>query len=115
MLAEGLAMVHRDDHDRSVAPLRGEREAQQSVELRVYDGGVLIETLSKLTVNGDQQKASWPVPNTFAVKDLVFEAILRDKPSPKNGHVTSRGKVRSAKLAVHGFNVAIRSTDASLW
>jgi hypothetical protein len=87
--------------------------ADQSVELRVYDGGVRIETLGKLTVNGDQQKASWPVPNTFGVKDLVFEAILRDKPSPKNGHVTSRGKVRSPKLAVHGFNVVIRSTDAS--
>jgi hypothetical protein len=88
-------------------------QAGQSIEFSVRNDHGPLTTLTKPTATGDRYKASWVVPNTFGVSDLVFDALLRETPSPKNGHVTSRGKVRSGKLAVQGFQVAIRSTDAA--
>ncbi|MFO0762534.1 MAG: hypothetical protein U0359_39205 [Byssovorax sp.] len=86
-------------------------EAGQTVEIRIRDKNGNMAILTKLTASGDQQKVKWVVPNTFDDGDLVFDAILREKPTPKNGHVTSRGKVSSPKLRVHGFSVSIKSID----
>jgi hypothetical protein len=86
----------------------------QKIEIRIKDKNGTIAVLSKLTASGATQKGSWTVPNTLGSQDLVFDAVLREEPpNPKNGQVTTRGRVTSGKLKVHGFKVAITSADAA--
>lgn len=87
--------------------------AGQSVELQISHDDQLIAVLTKLTASGAQQKVKWMVPSFPGTAKLTFAAVLREAPSPANGHVTSRGRVPSPKLVVHGFRVSIRSIDAA--
>jgi hypothetical protein len=85
----------------------------QSVELQISHDDALIAVLTKLTVSGTKRTAKWIVPAFPGAAKLTFTAVLREPPTPANGHVTSRGKARSGTLVVHGFKVAITSIDAA--
>lgn len=86
----------------------------QSVEFLIRDErGGLVDIVRKPTAAGDVQKAKWVAPNSAGTVKLTFDAVLRETPSPKNGHITSRGRVTSGALSVHGFKVSITSVDAA--
>ncbi len=87
--------------------------AGQSVELQISHDGALIAVLTKLTVAGAKRTAKWLVPSFPGSARLTFTAVLREAPTPANGHVTSRGRARSGALVVDGFKVAIASMDAA--
>ncbi|MEP7123554.1 MAG: hypothetical protein ABJE95_21680 [Byssovorax sp.] len=86
--------------------------AGQTVEFQVRDDHTMIAVV-KPTAAGDKQKAKWIVPNFPGETKLTFDAVIRETPSPKNGHITSRGRVTSPGLAVHGFKVSITTVDAA--
>jgi hypothetical protein len=89
-------------------------DAGQSVEFQIRDvSGGLVEVLKKPTASGNVYKAKWVVPNFPGTATLMFDAVLRETPTPKNGHITSRGRVKSPALTVHGFKVSITSADAA--
>jgi hypothetical protein len=84
----------------------------QSVEFRIRDEtGGLIEVLKKASASGDRQTAKWVAPSAPGTLKLKFDAVMREPPSPKNGHVTSRGLVSSDVLSVVGYKVSITSVD----
>ena len=86
-------------------------KAGQSVEFRIRDEtGGLIDVL-KASAAGDRQTATWVAPSAPGTLKLKFDAVLREPPSPKNGHVTSRGLVSSDVLNVVGYKVSITSAD----
>ena len=70
--------------------------AGQSVEIQISNDDTVIEVLTKLTASGAQQKVKWIVPSFPGTARLTFAAILREAPSPANGHVTSRGRITSS-------------------
>jgi hypothetical protein len=87
--------------------------AGQSVEIQISNDDALIAALTKLTVAGTKRTAKWLVPSFPGSARLTFTAVLREAPTPANGHVTSRGRVRSGTLVVPGFKVSIASMDAA--
>lgn len=91
--------------------VKGGLVAPQYVELKVKGEHGVLATLINLNAAGNTYKGTWTVPNTLGEKELTFDAVLREVPIPLNGHVTSRGKITSPKLKVHGFKVTFKSVD----
>jgi hypothetical protein len=67
----------------------------------------------KADKDGTTYKKKWVAPNTYADVELEFDAEVRVKPAPANGHRTILHKVKSGAMVVQGFQVTITSLDAA--
>lgn len=85
-------------------------EADQSVWFAVRRGDVLLAMLPA-EADGDTHKATWTVLNTGGPAMLAFDALLRQKPTPANGHRTVAKSRTSSELEVSGFAVEILDID----
>ncbi len=83
-------------------------KAGQNIEFRIFNGAELIEVVSGADA---QQSAKWKVPNLPDRPKLKFDAVLKEKPGPKNGFNAVLRKLTSAETEVKGFKVAITSID----
>src|ERR1700722_18937137 len=82
----------------------------QFIEFRILQGEALIET-----VKGDAGKTSvtWKVPNLPHNPSLHFDAVLKQKASPKTGFHAVLAKATSSGADLRGFKVEITGGDAS--
>jgi hypothetical protein len=85
-------------------------KAGQYIEFRIWSGTDLIDA-----VKGEdaQQTAKWKIPNLPHQPTLKFDALLKEKPAPKNGFAAVIAKVTSGDAQVKGYSVSITKGDAA--
>ena len=87
-----------------------EIQAGQSIEFRVRHGAATIATLAGAD---GAAKVKWKVPNFPVQRALKFEACLREKPSPANGHSGVIHAIASNDLTQEGCKIEIGTIDAA--
>jgi hypothetical protein len=86
----------------------------QSVEFRIERGAELIDVI---TGKPGAKSVQWKAPNLVNCTNpgvrhqLKFRALLREKPSPANGHLPVLHSVQSGNLALGGFVVQMGDCD----
>src|ERR1035441_314548 len=85
-------------------------KAGQYIEFRILYGTDVVDVVKGADA---QQTAKWKVPNLPHSPKLKFDALLREKPGPKNGFTAVAGKLTSAEAEVKGFAVTIIKIDAA--
>jgi hypothetical protein len=82
--------------------------AGQNIDFRIFSGNDLIDVISGADA---QQSVKWKVPNLPHQPTLKFDAVLREKPGPKNGFTAVIGKLTSGNAQVRGFKLSITKND----
>jgi hypothetical protein len=85
-------------------------KAGQYIEFRIWSGTDLVDVVEGADA---QSTAKWKVPNLPHRPTLKFDALLKEKPAPKNGFTAVIGKLTSGDAEVKGFSVSISTSDAA--
>jgi hypothetical protein len=85
-------------------------KASQRVEFQIRSDTGLVHTVSSKEGSAE---AEWVVPNLPHKPKLKFDALLKEKPSPANGHRAVLDKVESPEAEVAGYKVEITKIDAA--
>ena len=87
-------------------------EAGLEVWFEISGPGGKIDVV-KGKVEGEQGKATWKAPNPAGTAQFKFDAVLRQIPTPANGHLTVRRRLTSGQLTVQGYRASLGATDAA--
>ena len=80
----------------------------QSVHFEIRDAANQI--VAVVAADGSQ-KQKWLAANPPAAMKFSFYALLREKPSPKNGHTAVVQRLKSGELEVKGTKLSVVSVD----
>lgn len=87
-------------------------EAGLEVWFEISGPGGKIDVV-KGKVEDEQGKATWKAPNPAGTAQFKFDAVLRQIPTPANGHLTVRRRLTSGQLTVQGYRASLGATDAA--
>jgi hypothetical protein len=82
--------------------------AKQWIEFQIWNGDELLDTVQG---KPGESKVKWTPPARPGEVPLIFDALLHDKPTPKNGHRTVLGWAESGEATLKGYSAEVLTVD----